>query len=199
MDEVIHDLLAKDITAKERTVNAFRCFLIAKTSGAARFIMDLSPWTPYYKTPPMWLYSAAEVLVTIPPHYQMIKIDLTSGLFQIRIAPEYTRHYGIYYRGQHYTLQRLPMGHPLAPSKLQRFSAHVSAVLHNQHGVSMVAYLDDWLLFAQDLPIQQILHTLRQLGFTINYDKSHLQLKTCQSNRYCTHYGSWDLPSTMIS
>jgi hypothetical protein len=114
MDEVIHDLLQKQVIRQEREINAFRCFLIAKASDAARFIMDLSPWTTHYKTPHMRLYSAAEVLSTIPPHYFMIKIDLTSGFFQLRIRPDHTRFYGIYYRGVQYTLQRLPMGHPLA-------------------------------------------------------------------------------------
>jgi hypothetical protein len=73
MDEVITDLLDKGVI-QERIINAFRCFLISKTSGAARFITDLSPWTQFYVTPPMRLYSAAEVLTTIPPHRLMIKI-----------------------------------------------------------------------------------------------------------------------------
>jgi hypothetical protein len=38
----------------------------------------------------------------------------------------------------------------------------------------MVAYLDNWLLFAPQLPVPQILETLQQLGITINYNKSHL-------------------------
>lgn len=55
MDEVITDLLDKGVIKEEHIVNAFRCFLIAETSRAARFIMDLSPWTEYYVTPPMQL------------------------------------------------------------------------------------------------------------------------------------------------
>jgi hypothetical protein len=38
----------------------------------------------------------------------------------------------------------------------------------------MVAYLDDWLLFAPETPVPQVLQTLQQLGITINPNKSHL-------------------------
>jgi hypothetical protein len=66
MDEVIHDLEQQQIIKKQRIVNAFRCFLVAKPTGAARFIMDLSSWTSHYKIPPMRLYSAAGVISAIP-------------------------------------------------------------------------------------------------------------------------------------
>jgi hypothetical protein len=66
MDRVITDLLQQRILQHSGIVNAFRLFLIAKADGATRPILDLSPWTPYYHTPPMRLYSAAEVLVAIP-------------------------------------------------------------------------------------------------------------------------------------
>jgi DNA-binding IclR family transcriptional regulator len=38
----------------------------------------------------------------------------------------------------------------------------------------MVAYLDDWLLFAPHIPVPRILQTLQKLGITINPSKSHL-------------------------
>jgi hypothetical protein len=104
----------------------------------------------------------------------MIKIDLTSGFFQLKIHPQHTRFYGIQYRGNQYSLQRLLMGHPLAPSILQRFAAQVAAVLHRNHDIAMVAYLDDWLLFGAQIPVPEILQTIRQLGITINTEKSHL-------------------------
>jgi hypothetical protein len=46
--------------------------------------LDLSPWTQLYQLPPMRLYSAAEVLVPIPPAALLIKLDLTSGFFQLK-------------------------------------------------------------------------------------------------------------------
>jgi hypothetical protein len=66
MDQVLTDLEEQGIIDRQDVVNAFPCFLVPKPSGAARFIMDLSPWTPYYTTPPMRLYFAAEVISAIP-------------------------------------------------------------------------------------------------------------------------------------
>jgi hypothetical protein len=137
--------------------------------------MDLSPRTKFYKTPPMRLYSAAEVISAIPPHYQMIKNDLVSGFFQITTNNNHVRHYGIYYKGRQYALLRLPMGHPLAPSILQRLAQRVAAHLHSMYQFAMVSYLDDWLIFAETLPVPQILKELQRLGLTINYKKSVLQ------------------------
>jgi hypothetical protein len=96
LDEVVPQLLHEGIIRIEpRIVNAFRLFLVAKPNGAARPILDLSPWTDHYAKPPMRFYSAAEVLVAIRPTHQLIKIDLPSGFFQLRISPQHQRFYGI--------------------------------------------------------------------------------------------------------
>jgi hypothetical protein len=101
----------------------------------------------------------------------MVKIDLKSGFFQIHIHPDHQH----YFNGIKYAWTRLPMGHPLAPAIMQRFSTAVARYLHEQLGISMVAYLD-WLLF-QDQPISvpDILYCLQELQITINESKSVLQ------------------------
>jgi hypothetical protein len=67
------------------------------------------------------------------------------------------------------------MGHPLAPYILQRLSTAVANKLNQQFQVSMIAYLDDWLIFGPHLPAPRILATLQQMGFTINFRKSIVQ------------------------
>jgi hypothetical protein len=94
MDEVIQDLVDHKILRHEpRIVNAFRLFLVAKPDGSARPVYDLSPWTSDYTTPPIRVYSAAEVLQTMPPAARMIKIDLKSGFFQLKIQPRFQPFY----------------------------------------------------------------------------------------------------------
>jgi hypothetical protein len=89
MDQAVQDLHQSGITVPgETTVNTFRVFLIAKPDGAGRAILDLSAWTPYYSTPSMRLYSAAEVLATLKSTDYMIKIDLKSGFYHFRIQQE---------------------------------------------------------------------------------------------------------------
>jgi hypothetical protein len=109
----------------------------------------------------------------------MIKIDLKSGFFQLRVHPKYQPFYGVYYKGQRLELTRLPMGHPLAPALMQKFSIPVARYLHQRFNITMVAYLDDWLLFSEDpIPVNNILQALATLGITVNQHKSVLQPTT---------------------
>jgi hypothetical protein len=127
----------------------------------------------------MRLYSAAEVLVTIPPAAKLIKLDLTSGFFQFRIRNEHQHFYGIYYSGVRYAFTRLPMGHALAPSIMQRAAQAVASHLYQIFHIHMCAYLDDWLLWdIQPQQVQPILTELQRLGLTINIEKSIIQPST---------------------
>jgi hypothetical protein len=64
MDEVIQDLQQHQILVPNPNIKyAFRMFLVSKTTGAARPIVDMSPWTPLYQTPPIRLYTAAEAAI----------------------------------------------------------------------------------------------------------------------------------------
>jgi hypothetical protein len=172
MDQVIHDFVQQGILVQQPIVAAYRAFLVAKTSGAARFVLDLSPLTPHYHTPHITLFSAAKVLATLQPNDLLFKIDFTSGFYKLNIRLEHQKFYGIYYRGVKYALTRLPMGHPLAPYVLQRVSLAVATYLHQRFSVSMISYLDDWLFFSPQLPASRICAAIENLGFTINYSKS---------------------------
>jgi hypothetical protein len=90
----------------------------------------------------------------------MIKFDLVSGFFQIPLCPEHRRFYGIYYRGRHLALTRLPMGHPMAPYILQRLANAVATHLNHHFNISLVAYLDDWLIFGPEPAAARIRATM---------------------------------------
>jgi hypothetical protein len=118
-------------------------------------------------------------LTTISPDSYLIKLDLKSGFFQIHIRPEYYQYYGLYYRRRRLAWTRLLMGHPLAPSIMQRVATGVARTVTDKFDLTMVAYLDDWLFFSQHpIPVQQLLQHLQQMGFTNNQEKSILQPTT---------------------
>jgi len=104
----------------------------------------------------------------------MLKFDLVSGFYQIKLGADHSKFYGIYYRGKRYAFTRLPMGHALAPYILQRLALAVSQYLNQHFNISMMAYLYDWLVFGTQPPARRIQATIEQLGFTINYQKSTL-------------------------
>jgi ribonuclease HI len=45
-------------------------------------------------------------------------------------------------------------------------------------GVNMVAYLDDWLIYGEQLPVPDILQQIQELGLQLNYGKTILQPTT---------------------
>jgi hypothetical protein len=61
---------------------------------------------------------------------------------------------------------------------MQRLAIEVGRHLNTTFGVSMVAYLDDWLIFGENIPDEALLQELRAIGFTINERKSILQSTT---------------------
>jgi hypothetical protein len=143
MDQVVQHLKQQSILQPQLVAAAYRCFLVPKADRSARFVIDLSPLTTLYRVTKITLYSAARVLATIHPCDKMIKLDLSSGFFQIPLAPQHRKFYGLYYRGQQMALTRLPMGHPMAPYILQRLVQAVARHINDKFGTAMVAYLDD--------------------------------------------------------
>jgi hypothetical protein len=83
MDTVLDGLFWSAILRREPHIpSAFWLFLVSKSDGSARPVLDLSPFTPFYVTPPVRLYSAAEVVAAIPPDAKLIKLGFSSGFFQ---------------------------------------------------------------------------------------------------------------------
>jgi hypothetical protein len=100
-----------------------------------------------YSTPLMRPYFAADVSDTIKLTEVMIKIGLETCFFQILIVPQHRRLCGIYYNGRAYLLTRLPVGHPLAPPIMQRFSQDIAWMHNRRFKLSIVACLDKFLIF----------------------------------------------------
>jgi hypothetical protein len=135
MDQVVQDYIQQGILIQQPITAAYRAFFVAKSSGAARFVMDLSPLTPFYRVPHITLYSAARVLSTLQPWDKLFKIDLTSGFYQLRIREQHRKFYRIFYKVHRLAFTRLPMGHPLAPYVLQRLSIAVANYLHRLYDI----------------------------------------------------------------
>jgi hypothetical protein len=58
---------------------------------------------------------------------------------------------------------------------MQRISTSVARVLHQRFAITMVTYLDDWLIFSsKSIPVQKILQSINDIGLQINTEKSIL-------------------------
>ena len=79
-----------------------------------------------------------------------------------------------------YQFQVLPFGLNTAPQVFTRLGHTVTGYLHRQ-GISVIAYLDDWLIHHPDHKVllrhqAQLMNTLDLVGFVLNRKKSELAL-----------------------
>ncbi|KAG8236505.1 hypothetical protein J437_LFUL013342 [Ladona fulva] len=104
-------------------------------------------------------------------------------LIHIPIQKDHLKYYGFMINDEKYSLTRLPMGHALAPAILQRWARSVASEIHDIFAVGMIAYLDDWLLYAWDLrmsDVERMVEFLQtDLGVTLSLDKCILE-PTCE-------------------
>lgn len=150
-------------------------FLDTKPDNQVRPIIDYSAWTPFIKAPHLSLLTAGSAIRKIPLGNLMIKIDLKSGFHQLPLAKSSYNHNGICYRGQKYSLTRLPMGHALAPYLFQRFSEAVLDEVSLALNIDGIAYLDDWLLHStSETDLETAVDMIEAMGITINVQKSVL-------------------------
>jgi hypothetical protein len=60
----------------------------------------------------------------------------------------------------------------------------------------MVTFLDDWLIFGQHIPPDNIQQEIERLGVTINYEKSALQPTQCLKSWDCRDVQQGTITST---
>jgi hypothetical protein len=70
----------------------------------------------------------------------MLKIDLKNVFFQIPIHQSHVNFYGIYHRHQRYSWTRLPMGHAMAPSIMQRLAVAVARLTSTESAILLITY-----------------------------------------------------------
>jgi hypothetical protein len=62
---------------------------------------------------------------------------------------------------------------------MQRVSLAVARTLHERFNITMVSYLDDWLIFSTEvIPVQDILLVIQDIGLQVNLQKSVLRPTT---------------------
>ena len=78
-----------------------------------------------------------------------------------------------------YQFKALPFGLATAPLEFTRIVKEAKLILQSRR-IQVHQYLDDWLLRANtrhqcQLQTKELLHTVQQLGFVINFEKSELE------------------------
>ena len=155
-------------------------FLVRKASGGWRPVIDLKDLNAHIHAPHFRMFTTGSVLSSVEKGDYAFKIDLQDAYFHVPIHPSSRKYLRFAFENRVYQFQVLPFGLNTAPQVFTRLGHTVTAYLHRQ-GVSVIPYLDDWLVHHPDRQVllrQQglLLDTLDLVGFILNRKKSELDL-----------------------
>ena len=155
-------------------------FLVRKASGGWRPVIDLKDLNAHIHAPHFRMFTTGSVLSSVEKGDYAFKIDLQDAYFHVPIHPSSRKYLRFPFENRVYQFQVLPFGLNTAPQVFTRLGHTVTAYLHRL-GVSVIPYLDDWLVHHPDRQVllrQQglLLDTLDLVGFILNRKKSELDL-----------------------
>ena len=148
-------------------------FLVRKASGGWRPVIDLQQLnhTDAHLTPHC-MHTISSVLSTVKRGEYAFKIDLQDAYFHVLIYPNSRKTYGI-------PVSSTPLRSEHCPQVCTCLGHTVAAYLHRQ-GISVIPYLDDWLIHYPDRQLllhhqSQLLDILNMVGLRLNEAKSDLE------------------------
>ena len=122
-----------------------RLFVVWKTSGSWRPVIDLSHLIRFVDVSPFQMEPIQSVLLSVRQGDWMASIDLMEAYLQVPIPPVSRHFLRFMFQDTVYQFQALCFGLSTAPQVFTRVLAPVSAILHSM-GFRMRRYLADWLV-----------------------------------------------------
>ena len=155
-----------------------RLFVVWKTSGSWRPVIDLSHLNRFVDVSPFQMETIQSVLLSVRQGDWMASIDLKEAYLQVPVHPASRHFLRFVFRDQVYQFKALCFGLSTAPQVFTRVMAPVSAMLHSM-GIRMRRYIDDWLVQSSSQEsllrdLQTVLRLCHKLGIVVNPQKSNL-------------------------
>ena len=155
-----------------------RLFVVWKTSGSWRPVIDLSHLNRFVDVSPFQMETIQSVLLSVRQGDWMASIDLKEAYLQVPVHPASRHFLRFVFRDNVYQFKVLCFGLSTAPQVFTRVMAPVSAILHSM-GIRMRRYLDDWLVQSSSREsllrdLQTVLQLCHELGIVVNPQKSNL-------------------------
>ena len=149
-----------------------RLFVMWKTSGSWRPVIDLSHLNRFVDVSPFQMQTIQSVLLFVRQGDWMASIDLKEAYLQAPVHPASRHFLRFVFRDTVYQFKALCFGLSTAPQVFTRIMAPVSAILHSM-GIRMRRYLDDWLVQSSSREsllrdLQTVLQLCRKLGIVVN-------------------------------
>jgi hypothetical protein len=149
--------------------------VVPKASGGYRLILDCRLINSFLTDMFFKLENLAVVPQVVSPGDWLFFTDLEDAYFHIPMHPESLKHLCFRWRGRTYCTNVLPFGLGLAP---WIFTKTLRSLVRfcRARGISMIAYLDDFLWAADKRDIHELVAFVRalllRLGFSVSEKKS---------------------------
>ena len=145
-----------------------RLFVVWKTSGSCRPVIDLSHLHRFVDVSPFQMETIQSVLLSVRQGDWMASIDLKEAYLQVPVHPASRHFLRFVFRATVYQFKALCFGLSTAPQVFTRVMAPVSAILHSM-GIRMRRYLADWLVQSASREsllrdLQTVLQLCHELG-----------------------------------
>ena len=153
-------------------------FLVPKTSGGFRLILDLSSLNQHIQTPRFRITNHTELADRLSLPAWMASLDLQDAYLHIPIRKSLHQYLAFILDNQLWFFRAMPFGLSPAPALFTRVLRWPLSLLRSQ-GVHILAYLDDWILRVSSSDtlrehVRWTCTTLSRLDWIINWPKSHL-------------------------
>ncbi|KAG7309814.1 hypothetical protein JYU34_004322 [Plutella xylostella] len=191
MDTEIQSLIGKgavQICSPSPNQYVSPTFLVDKSNGEKRFILNLKGLNKFIETKHFKLEDLRTVIKLVNPNCFMCTLDLKDAYFLLPIAAQDRKYLRFNWKSNLYEFLVLPFGLNVAPYIFTKLLKPVMKYLRLL-GFMSVIYIDDLCLIGNtyedcltNLNITKSL--LQSLGFIINYQKSNLTPST-----YCKFLG----------
>jgi hypothetical protein len=184
VSEEIHRLL--NIGAIEKCEKVPKCVspinVVPKRHNKYRLIIDLRHLNKHCEAPRFVNEDIRTVKQLIKKNDYLATIDLKDGFLHVPIAVDDRDLLGFCWKGCYYRFTRLPFGLCVSPYIFAKLVRPVVTYLRSL-GLRVVAFVDDFILMSESSSFTDhcdlVLDTLGDLGWSINFEKSEIQAKTC--------------------
>ena len=144
-----------------------------------RPVIDLIVLNSYLYVPTFKMETAEIIRNSLTKGEWVVSIDLKDAYFHVPIHPDSQHLLRFHVDKRTYQFKALPFGLATAPLEFTRIAKEAKLVLQSR-GIRVHQYLDDWLLRASSQhqcmsQTKELLRTVQELGFVINFEKSELE------------------------
>lgn len=153
-------------------------FLIDKSSGGKRFILNLRNLNSFIEPPHFKLEDWRTVVRLMLPGTHMATLDLEDAYLLVPVFEGHRKFLRFQWRNRTFEFTALPFGLSSAPYIFTKILRPVFAYLR-ERGYQSITYLDDFLLLGASneecrTNVYASVNLLHSLGFVVNFAKSHL-------------------------